>query len=207
MKAQPREYTGTWIPAYVMEDKDLTPTQKILYAEIASFKKCYAGNEFLANRLQLSIRGLQDALAVLKTKGYILVSGSTSKRILRASGTTTLQRASLPTTTLQRGKLPRSTAPIDNIEITNSTNVELSPNPLLEKALSDFRLHRKQLKRPLTPRAEELIKKRLAAWYPGSIDKQVAAVDQSIEMGWQGVFELKEDPRDRSEMSRQKYAV
>lgn len=193
MEEQSKEYTGTWIPAYVMEDKELGSTDKILYAEIASFKKCFAGNEFFAKRLHLSIGGTEKALKRLVKKGYIITSGSTTKRIL----TTSPQYGSGPNYLPPVGELPPSKEDIDNIENTDSTNVESPLPPELEKALKDFELHRKQLKRPLTSRAKELLVRRLAGWYPGDVARQVAAIDQSIEMGWQGVFEVKDDPRQR----------
>lgn len=80
MKEQPKEYTGTWIPAIIMEDEKLKPVDKILYAEIASFKTCFASNEFLANRIGLSVRGLQDSLNRLKNLGYIKVNDGNNQR-------------------------------------------------------------------------------------------------------------------------------
>lgn len=57
-----------------------------------------------------------------------------------------------------------------------------------EDAFFDFMLHRKQMRKPLTQLAGERILARLAK-YP--INVAVAMLCQSIENGWQGVFELK----------------
>lgn len=46
-----KEYTGVWIPKSVMECKDLSPIDKIVYGEIACFTKCYGSNKWLAERI------------------------------------------------------------------------------------------------------------------------------------------------------------
>lgn len=66
-----KQYTGVWIPAHVMEDKDITTTEKLLYAEIASFKHCYANNSHFAKRLGIANRSVQRCLTNLDQAGYI----------------------------------------------------------------------------------------------------------------------------------------
>lgn len=60
---------------------------------------------------------------------------------------------------------------------------ELSSLPNFESAFSDFVKHRKQLKKPMTDRAKELILQKLAQRPAQS----VAALEMSIVKGWQGV--------------------
>lgn len=62
-----------------------------------------------------------------------------------------------------------------------------------DKAMDDFKELRKKLKKPLTDKAEQLIKKRLNELAPNDEAKQIKIINQSIMNGWQGVFELKED--------------
>lgn len=66
-----------------------------------------------------------------------------------------------------------------------TTNAELA------KALVDFIDHRKQLKKPMTIRALELILLKLDKLASDDCTK-VAIINQSILKGWQDVFELKE---------------
>ena len=54
------------------------------------------------------------------------------------------------------------------------------------KALDEFREHRRQLKKPLTPMGE---KKLLAEWATKGVARFVDAVDHSVSNGWQGLFE------------------
>lgn len=66
---------GIWIPIEVLHSKDLTPSEKILYAEIYYLDRpdthCYASNEYLARFLGLSDSGLRKCLTHLKQLGYI----------------------------------------------------------------------------------------------------------------------------------------
>lgn len=63
----------------------------------------------------------------------------------------------------------------------------------LEKALDDFIKHRKKMKSPMTDRAYELFINRLDKLSCGDDQKKIAIINQSIENGWKGVFELKEN--------------
>lgn len=68
---QAPEYTGTWIPYWIMLDKGLKPLEKLLCAEISCFKECFASNAYFAERLGMTLRGIEDALKRLRDKGYI----------------------------------------------------------------------------------------------------------------------------------------
>ncbi|MHA2085614.1 MAG: replication protein [Candidatus Thorarchaeota archaeon] len=52
----------------------------------------------------------------------------------------------------------------------------------------DFKTHRKQIKSPMTPLAETRMLKKLST---ESVEVAIGMLDQSIENGWKGVFELK----------------
>lgn len=63
----------------------------------------------------------------------------------------------------------------------------------VDEALVEYQAHRKLLKHPLTPYGLTLIKKKLEGFYPGDESMQIESINQSIERGWRGVFEVKED--------------
>ena len=81
----------------------------------------------------------------------------------------------------------------DNNENNNNT-YKYSPIPELEKAIEEFVLFRKKVKKPLTEHGIELVIKKLSK-LASSVDKQVAIINQSIEQGWTGLYELKEDKK------------
>lgn len=64
------------------------------------------------------------------------------------------------------------------------------PDWLPEEAWAEFIKMRKQIKRPMTPYAESLMKKRLRAMVDAGQDAQ-AVLDQSILNCWQNIYELK----------------
>lgn len=71
MPKNQKEYTGTWIPAHVMEDQDITATAKIMYGFIANFETCYASNQWFAKHLNIKLRNVQYRLTELEDKGYV----------------------------------------------------------------------------------------------------------------------------------------
>jgi len=73
---QKKEYTGTWIPKHIIEDTQLSITEKWLYAEIASFDMCFMSNELLGERLGVSKETISRHIGKLKNKGYIIDYGT-----------------------------------------------------------------------------------------------------------------------------------
>ncbi len=85
---------------------------------------------------------------------------------------------------------------------TNQKNVNKRPKnknkevPLPEwlnpQTWQDFVEHRQRLRKPMTPRAKELMVKKLEGfWNQGEDINRI--LEQSIEQGWQGVFSEKEE--------------
>lgn len=64
----------------------------------------------------------------------------------------------------------------------------------VQEAWTAFREMRRKMKKPLTPRGEELLIKDLAKLAKGDPIRAEAIIDQSIKRGWQGLFDLKEKP-------------
>jgi len=60
-----------------------------------------------------------------------------------------------------------------------------------DEALRNFREHRRKIKAPLSPRAEELLISKLEQIHTDHGHDSTAVIDQSILNGWRGVFELK----------------
>ena len=85
-KSQKSEYTGTWIPAHIMEDARLSAVSKITYAIIASFRNgCFASNKWLAEKVGVSARTITTSVAMLEELGFVARAGeSDSERVLLA---------------------------------------------------------------------------------------------------------------------------
>ena len=90
------------------------------------------------------------------------------------------------------GEAPPKSNPIQS-ESKSNKGAERADKTPLEIALDDFAKHRKAMKKPLTDKARELTLNELEKLAPGDDDMKIAILNQSIQRGWQGVFELKED--------------
>ena len=71
--------------------------------------------------------------------------------------------------------------------------LSLAP-PEMVPALRDFIEMRKAINSPMTPRAVELLIGKLNKLSNQSTQVSIAILHQSIENGWKGVYELKEQP-------------
>lgn len=65
-------------------------------------------------------------------------------------------------------------------------------DPVLAEAIKNYERHRKQMKAPLTDRALELAINKLEQMAPGDTAMKIKIIDQSIAMGWKGLFPIKE---------------
>lgn len=80
MESQKKEFTGVWIPRHIIDDEDLTMTERIIYAEIACFIECYKSNEELGSRYKLKADTISGVVAKLIAKGYVVSLGVSGGR-------------------------------------------------------------------------------------------------------------------------------
>ena len=90
MIEQEREWQGTWIPKYIWKHKDLTPTEKFLWAEISNLHSekhggCWASNEYLSQNLDSSAGSVANMISKLRKLGLIYDVGFNGRnRIIAA---------------------------------------------------------------------------------------------------------------------------
>lgn len=75
--------------------------------------------------------------------------------------------------------------------------ISMLPEELQETA-EMFVEHRKKLKSPMTGHALELAIKKAKKYANDNLDTTIAIMEQSIENGWKGIFELKEESPKRT---------
>jgi hypothetical protein len=147
---QQKQFTGVWLPKQILEDKDLTPLEKMLYAEVSSFEDCFASNAFFAERYGVSERHISNSLNKLIQLGFIIkVSFDGRKRIIRAKHIDSLMQ----TGTKPEGRVevefyadPKQSSTIDNnidnnIDNTNKLVLGETPKygkPEINKAFDDW---------------------------------------------------------------------
>lgn len=81
--------------------------------------------------------------------------------------------------------------PIQSKSESKSESKSYTGDARLDEAIEEFKKHRKNLKKPMTDRAVQLMVGKLKD-LGQTVDEQIAIINQSIENGWQGVFPLKE---------------
>ena len=71
-----KQYKGVWLPKEILDNPELTPTEKILLAIIESLDDeqaggCYASNKYFSEKLDTAERSIIRCIADLKDKGYL----------------------------------------------------------------------------------------------------------------------------------------
>ena len=89
----------------------------------------------------------------------------------------------------KRNQTKTKPKPNVNVNVNDNAN-DINKSPL-DIALDNFKDHRKQLKAPMTDQAYKMLLNKLEKLSGGDEEKKVAILNQSIENGWKGVFELK----------------
>lgn len=78
-------------------------------------------------------------------------------------------------------------------------------SPALDDAVRAFKEMRTKMRKPMTELAVKLMLDRLERMAPGDEQKQVAMIMQSVENGWTGVYELKQDLKRRERNTLKNY--
>ena len=128
---------GYWavIPAGVRYDPELSPSAKLLYAEISSLTDaagyCFASNAYFARLYDLSERTIIRLLRILESRGYILTEANTGGKTLRkiyaginpalGAAADPLTKMSVPPDKNVRAPLTKMSGPTINKKINNKS--------------------------------------------------------------------------------------
>lgn len=83
-------YTGVWIPAHILDNEELTSTEKIMWAQITSLYNekeggCFASNKHLGGRVGVSEKQASNIISKLKKMNFVKqVSFDGRKRVIRS---------------------------------------------------------------------------------------------------------------------------
>lgn len=88
MQNSQRGFSGVWVPKQILDSTELTPSEKIIYANIASFDKCcFETNERLAEKCGIDEKTVRRALTKLQELSFVFiefVNNNKSKRRIYA---------------------------------------------------------------------------------------------------------------------------
>lgn len=88
MTEQERKFAGVWIDSEIYLAADITPTEKLLIAEINSLDKgdgCFAGNDYFAEFFITTPGNISNMISRLKDKGLVLDVSTDDGRRLKIS--------------------------------------------------------------------------------------------------------------------------
>lgn len=175
--------------------------EKNYHGETIPVGSTVVGRKMLAEKTGLSERNVRTALEHLKSTNEITIKSTNRFSVItvvnwgkyqlcnkQTDQQTDQQSANNRPTTDQQLTTPKEYKNIRNKEIKKYIYSDV---PELNEAIKDFIAHRKQLKKPMTDRAVQLLINKLNKMTT-DIDTQIAILNQSIERGWQTVYELKE---------------
>lgn len=188
-----KDYKGLWIPLHVMEDEKLTPNEKMLLSIIINLsenqsKTCNASNSYLALRMGLSTRRIQQLLSTLKDKDYIKTHNifhegtkDVSYRVVKISSSPS-----------------RKGLHLDNKE---DKKVYIEKSKELNDIFYEFIKYRQELKKPLGETSLKATADKLVKMSGNSTDKAKKIVIQSIEKGWLSLYDLKDENVPKGELA------
>lgn len=161
------------------------------------------GLKALSAQIPLSIQQIRTALKKLEKSGEITIKTTNKFSIISITNWEKYQADNKQVTNKQQ---------TNNKQITTSKKgkKDNTINSIINKGSEidfldasiwkDFVEHRKQLKKPMTEKAAEMMINKLRAFHVDGEDPN-ACLKQSIEQGWQGVFEIKQKGTDHGKKS------
>ena len=193
--------------------RDLAPAAKLVLAfiidHLGNNRQAWPGIRMLAAEAGLSERGVRNAIDQMCRVGVLGVRrqrGRVNKYYLRltaaqSAALTPAQSAAPPGKMCRTSKAEcaenQGTKCRRTRRLNRQTKEPEAPpsipasldHPSFISAWNDYRQHRKEIKKPLTPTAE---KRQLARMEKLGLDRAIAATEHSIAQGWRGIFEEKD---------------
>ena len=197
-------------------DSDLTYREMIVLAELVNLsqgRKCTASNEYLSDTLKISKKNVSNVISSLQNKGWITAktergSRNTHREIsIHEKWTGHPQKMDLVSTksgeSKERNKVEKQSKPPlppegeshqqrRSDKHSSPVDAPSLPDWLNLEAWSEWESYRKEKKKPITPTAR---KRQWATLQRYTVQEQRIIIDRSINSGWAGLFELKDQDR------------
>nr|DAV61108.1 MAG TPA: helix-turn-helix domain protein [Caudoviricetes sp.] len=182
-----RQFTGVWLPREVLEDERLKGTEKILYAEIASFgdKGCWKKSEELMSLTGMRTSTFQASCRRLVEFGYITQSREYGRMVRRSNIGFLADPKSHPVENQRVHPVENQRVHIDNTIDNTKNNI----NSEVSKKLLDLLNEKTKRNFRILPRGyKETLKK-------FSLEEIGKALDVLVEDDWHSkkINELKSD--------------
>jgi hypothetical protein len=180
-----------------MTNLGLNPNELLVFALIYGFtqdqKSKYTGSSsYISEILNISPNTSRSILKKLCEKDFLILEKTTNNNVTfntySISGRV-YQILVMGIPKFGNGGIPNFGSNINTLNNTNKSNIVIE----FEKTFLEYENMRKKIKKPMTEKAKELIKKDLRKFCGNDIKKAIEVLNQSIKNSWQGVFDLKPD--------------
>jgi len=191
-----KEFAGVWIPKAIYQDDKLTPTDKLILADI--FNLCAEGgdyfktNETIAKEVNISIPSVSRTIKKLINLNYIKCEYNGRSRLIKMIST--LIKLIKQPNQIDKAAISKR---LDSIHSSIHNKKHISKErPFKSKEFDEIWEiwidERKQQKRKkYTPRGEQATLHNLQKISNNDEKTAIKIIQQSITQGWQGLFALK----------------
>jgi len=191
-----KQFTGVWIPKAIYQDDKLTPTDKLILADI--FNLCAEGgdyfktNETIAKEVNISIPSVSRTIKKLINLNYIKCEYNGRSRLIKMIST--LIKLIKQPNQIDKAAISKR---LDSIHSSIHTKEHTSKErPFKSKEFDEiwdiWIDERKQQKRKkYTERGEQATLHNLQKISNNNEKQAIKIIQQSITQGWQGLFALK----------------
>jgi len=208
-----KKFTGVWVPKAIYLDQRLTPTDKLILADIASLclesGEYFKSNETIANEVNVSIPSVSRSIKKLTQLKLITTHYDGRTRLIkmiRALIKLIKQTNQNDKGTNQNDKAALSKR-LDSIHSSIHTREQIRNKVVLPFDSKEFKSawsmwvdERKQKKiKKYTQRGEQGALKRLAAESNHNETIAIEMINNAIARGWQGIYPIKNDKRNNTQ--------
>ena len=201
------KFKGVWIPKAIYEDKNLTPTDKLILSDIATLNEYFKSNETICKEVGVSKRTAGRSFQKLESLGYITTSLDGRNRVVKMTSTLA-KMAKQPSQNGQAAKpkwlhsIQESIQP--SIQSSKGVIYPFNETEFVE-AWSVWILERKEKRlRKYTHLGEQTALHNLQKISNDNYLTAIQIINNSITHGWQGLFALKEQKTKRPKLDAAK---
>jgi len=202
------KFKGVWIPKAIYEDKNLTPTDKLILSDIATLNEYFKSNETISKEVGVSERTASRSIKKLESTGYIdtkLFDGR--NRVVKL--TRAVDKMARQPSQIDQAAKPKWLHSIQesiqpSIQSSKGVIYPFNETEFVE-AWSVWILERKEKRlRKYTHLGEQTALHNLQKISNDNYLTAIQIINNSITHGWQGLFALKEQKTKRPKLDAAK---
>lgn len=193
-----KKFIGVWIPKAIYQDQRLTPTDKLILADMASLAseggEYFKSNDTIAEEVNVSVSSVSRSIRKLTQLQLITTQYDGRVRLIKL--TRALVKMTKQTSQIDKADLSKR---LDSIHSSIQDSIQYSNKVVLPFDSKEFSeawaiwIEERKLKRlkKYTQRGEQGALKRLAKESNGNEALAIEMINNAIARGWQGIYPIK----------------